>query len=151
MYDYRLYRMGPWRYHVAVTPVGATHKRIFASGVNSLTQYSLNLYLKGRFSLHTDDGWQWSPSGSSISENIPYPSGVVVTETSLEQGLRACVEPATRTKWNRVLVEGDIAVLKDDLVMPLDSLNLMYVQKPQILHLERPHVVARQTKTLDSL
>lgn len=99
---------GPFKIHRSEPPVGAIHRKCLSEDMTTRDQYTLNLYVAGRFAFGPEGGEQIQIEAGTASTEIDMTlrAGVVYVERPLvAESVRLCVEPAGhRRRWRREVV-----------------------------------------------
>lgn len=126
MYNYDRVTVGNFYVYIAETKVGDTHRRVFDPGITTENQWTVNVYLSGKYEIvdsSTRNVIQIYDSGStSIDQVLAYPSEVEIVERVLQPGIRICTEPTGKVpNWSRRVESTTFATKPGDMIIDLST------------------------------
>lgn len=124
MYKFTAIPVGSFVLHCAETVEGDVHqKRFTGTGVNTLTQDTANLYLRGEYDLirETGETVHVQAGQCSLDLDMSFADGELLTEKVTKAGLRMCVAAKPGVCWTRRVVSGDFSMLPGEVAVLLDG------------------------------
>lgn len=131
MYNYCSVIVNDFKVYYYRTKIGDTHKRIFENKTNSLNQYTANIYLTGKYALINEDNDTfhiYNAGDTSIDKLIEYEPNQIITEKVIRPGIRLCLEPLRKHKWERRVVSSSFNVKEGDIIIWLSEPEINIVK-----------------------